>query len=401
MKSESKIRNSFCSIIAAVISFGSTASADTVPEMFSRPVEWRIGTEVTSAAVLATNSYLRGDNTLGKKISDTFGGALRADFSFNPATREGMLYPGLYQGIGLGMSGYLPKELLGTSMSVYVYQGAPIYCFNDRLSLGYEWQFGAAFGWKHYNKDFSENNVAIGSPVTAHMGICFKLTYRLSDRWGLFFGAGANHYSNGNTSLPNKGVNTIGASIGFAYVLNPQRKQEDAANTITNGNDSKRWIYDIRAYGAWRKRAVAIGYPEEGVICPGKFGVMGLQLSPSYKINRYFAAGPSLDFQWDESGGIRPYWVEGSYNENIKFKRPPFGKQISLGLSAHAELTMPIFSIDIGLGYDFMHPKGEKSFYQSLTLKTFVSRNFYINTGYRLGNFKDPQNLMLGIGVRL
>ena len=48
-----------------------------------------------------------------------------------------------------------------------------------------------------------------------------------------------------------------------------------------------------------------------------------------------------------------------------------------------------------------VHPKGEKAFYQSLTLKTFVTRHLYINTGYRLGDFKDPQNLMLGIGIRL
>ena len=154
-------------------------------------------------------------------------------------------------------------------------------------------------------------------------------------------------------------------------------------------------------YGAWRKRGMSIGYLDEGVICPGKFGVIGLQMSPLYRINRYVAAGPSLDFQWDESGGLKPYWVEDSYDDNIKFRRPPFGKQISLGLSAHAELTMPIFSINIGLGYDFLNPKGEKAFYQSLTLKTFVTRNLYINTGYRLGDFSDPQNLMLGIGIRL
>ena len=86
MKSESKIRNKILSVIAAVASLGSTAAADTVPEMFSRPVEWRIGAEAMSAGVLPTNSYLRGENSKEKRISAAFGGALRADFSFNPAT---------------------------------------------------------------------------------------------------------------------------------------------------------------------------------------------------------------------------------------------------------------------------------------------------------------------------
>lgn len=62
---------------------------------------------------------------------------------------------------------------------------------------------------------------------------------------------------------------------------------------------------------------------------------------------------------------------------------------------------MPIFAVNVGLGYDFLNPKGNKRFYQSLTLKTFITRNIFLNVGYRLGNFKDPQNLMLGVGVRL
>lgn len=52
------------------------------------------------------------------------------------------------------------------------------------------------------------------------------------------------------------------------------------------------------------------------------------------------------------------------------------------------------------MGYDIVNPKGDKAFYQSLTLKTFITRHIFINTGYRLGSFKDPQNLMLGVGVR-
>ena len=61
----------------------------------------------------------------------------------------------------------------------------------------------------------------------------------------------------------------------------------------------------------------------------------------------------------------------------------------------------PIFSVNAGVGYDFVNPKGDKRFYQSLALKTFVTDKLYLNVGYRLGDFKDPQNLMLGLGLRL
>ncbi|MGN1228679.1 MAG: hypothetical protein ACI4T5_03380 [Prevotella sp.] len=52
------------------------------------------------------------------------------------------------------------------------------------------------------------------------------------------------------------------------------------------------------------------------------------------------------------------------------------------------------------MGYNLLNPEGEKRFYQSLALKTFVTRRAYLYTGYRLGSFKDPQNLMLGLGYR-
>ena len=49
------------------------------------------------------------------------------------------------------------------------------------------------------------------------MGLGVKLHYALSQRWTLSLGVDGVHYSNGNTSWPNAGVNSIGATIGVAY----------------------------------------------------------------------------------------------------------------------------------------------------------------------------------------
>ena len=117
--------------------------------------------------------------------------------------------------------------------------------------------------------------------------------------------------------------------------------------------------------------------------------------------NRWVAAGGSLDLQWDESAGLEEYWIEGTSDEYIKLLRPPFLKQTSVGVSAHAELAMPIFSLNAGMGLNILNPKGDRRFYQTLTLKAFISKHIFLNAGYRLGSFKDPQNLMLGFGVRL
>ncbi len=398
-----KTLNRRACIIALTIAgcLGLTAAeTDTIPSGFARNPRWSIGAEATPAHVFATNGFFRGWNPDEKKINSSFSGGLRAGFSFSPESREGILYPGTYQGLGVDIHRFFSGKPLGSPVSVFVYQEAPVAEFSDRLWLGYEWKFGAAMGWRHLTgQDAIDYTVPVSTSVTARMSMALKLHYRLSDRWSLSAGVEATHFSNGNTSLPNNGVNTLGAAVGLAYTINPMPQRPVSRPALEAEADRGRWFYDIVAYGAWRRRIVTV--TDAPTLCPGKFGVAGFQFSPMRQFNRMFAAGAALDLQFDESAGLAPYWVEGTYQDGIKFRRPPFGKQISAGLSAHAELIMPIFALNAGIGYDFITPKGDKSFYQSLTLKTFVTRKVFLNVGYRLGNFKDPQNLMLGLGVRL
>lgn len=399
---------------AAITLFPFAASmADTIPSGFSRPLLWSIGAELSPAFVPGSVGFSddidyivglsRGgsDNQPGH-VRGRFSASVKAAFRFAGDTREGMLYPGVYQGFGIGLNSFFPHSQFGTPVSAYVYQGAPIVRLSSRLSLGYEWKFGAAFGWKHHYDDEHQYIREVSTSVTAMLAAGLNLRYSLSDRLTLAFGLEAAHFSNGNTSMPNSGINSIGATAAITYLLYAPRKNAPEPDAMLVAEaDKGRWIYDIVAYGAWRRRIVDVGDPVESELCPGRFGVAGLQFSPMRTLNRWVAVGPALDLQWDESAGLAPYWVDGSHGENIKFQRPPFGKQIKAGLSAHAELTMPVFCVNAGLGYDFVNPQGDSRFYQSLTLKTFVTSHVFLNVGYRLGKFKNPQNLMLGIGVRL
>jgi hypothetical protein len=72
-----------------------------------------------------------------------------------------------------------------------------------------------------------------------------------------------------------------------------------------------------------------------------------------------------------------------------------------MGMSLRTEFTMPIFSINFGIGHNVIY-KGDdhNGFYQVLILKTFITRNIFLHTGYRLNKFHDPENLMMGIGYR-
>lgn len=71
---------------------------------------------------------------------------------------------------------------------------------------------------------------------------------------------------------------------------------------------------------------------------------------------------------------------------------------MSLGVMGVAE---PIFAVNAALGLNALRPDGERIFYQALTLKVSPHPRFYINIGYQLYDFQHPQNLNLGIGVRI
>lgn len=152
-------------------------------------------------------------------------------------------------------------------------------------------------------------------------------------------------------------------------------------------------------YGATRKR----GFVKEGIptLVPGSFGIVGLNFAPMYNFNNYFRAGLSVDAQFDESANIKDYKLVGTYGDDIKFHRPPFREQFAVGLSLRAELVMPIFSINVGIGRNMIYSGDDtEGFYQILALKTYVTRHLFLHVGYQLSKFKDPNNLMLGIGYR-
>ena len=108
--------------------------------------------------------------------------------------------------------------------------------------------------------------------------------------------------------------------------------------------------------------------------------------------------------QYDESANIGNHVANDNFPsdpDELQFYRPPFREQFSAGLSLRAEIVMPIFSINLGIGKNFFcHGADNNSFYQTFVLKTNITKHLFLHTGYQLYRFKDPNNLMLGIGFR-
>lgn len=330
---------------------------------------------------------LEGENSLGRPLK--ISAAADIQYAF--------VLPESYQGIGVSVFSLFDHKDTGTPFSIYVFQSATIAQLSPMLSLDYEWNFGASFGWHSY--DESPFNTIMGSKVNAYINGSIMLTWQVSKDWKIAVGPDMTHFSNGHTDIPNAGLNTIGLRLDVARTFGNKIISEPE-ESITEDRDWKKKIsIDLTMYGALKK--FAWRHEDETYIADGRFGVGGLHINPFYDFDRHFRAGVSLDMNFDESANIMDHVAGVSPEKEIKFYRPSFSEQSAIGLSVRAELVMPVFSVHFGIGHNLIY-KGDdfKGFYQILALKTHITRRLYIHTGYQFRDFNNPDNLLIGLGWR-
>ena len=365
-----------------------------------RKLTHRVGLDIRPGLMAQDNPFFKGENEAGKTIRHALSTHLKYSFQFSKDSEIGRLYPHAYQGIGVSYHYLDNQRELGSPVSVYAFQGSRIARLSRTLSLDYEWNFGASFGWKKHDAFTNAYNGAVGSKINAYINLGFLLNWQLAPRWNLTAGLDLTHFSNGNTHYPNSGVNLIGARIGVVRTFGPAAEEasRETMELPVRERFQPHFTYDLIIYGATRKRAML----NEGspYMIPGSFGLVGLNFHPMYNFNRYFRAGVSLDAQYDESANVENHYAGGG-PDDPKFFKPPFREQFSVGFSARGELVMPIFSINLGVGYNvFQKGKDTQGWYQILALKTSLTRHLFLHVGYQLSKFKDPNNLMLGLGWR-
>ena len=347
-------------------------------------------------AILHTNDFLRGNNPEVRTMNHNISYHLKYAFSAPEQSREARIYRDAYQGVGISYNDF--NHQLGNPVNVYLFQGARVTSLGSRMSLNYEWNLGLAFGWKPYDEDSNPDNRVIGSKVTAYIGLDFYARWILSRYVDVKFGIGAAHYSNGNTQYPNLGLNTAQLSVGTAYYINRHTcrllYRHEQLPSVEHSV-----IYDLVLFGAWRQRGVyEDGYP---YALNGKSAVMGFNFNPMYNLNHWLRLGASLDGIYDRTANL--YYDVNYINPdtNDQYHRPSASKQMTLGMSARVEFTMPYFDINFGIGHNFLNAKNDfGGVYEVLALKAHVTRRAMLHIGYSLKDFHTPKHLMLGMGWR-
>jgi hypothetical protein len=363
----------------------------------------RVEVEAVPGLILKTNDFLRGNNGEVRTMNHAFTAKVKYAFAPPSGSMEARLYKGVYQGVGLAYHDLNPQ--LGHPVSLFLFQGATIKTIVNRLSFDYEWNLGLAYGWKNYDAQSHPDNRVIGSKMTAHINVDLYLRYRLSNEWDLNLGASITHYSNGNTSFPNAGLNIAGIKASAAYYFNRRQasgdsRQEDHS-LFTDQSSLPKWVWDLTLYGAWKRKGIET---EAGTYAiPGKFGVGGFNLNPLYCINRWLNVGPSFDAFYDSSANLQIDIHKDREPTEEDVHMAPWHKRVALGFSGRVEFVMPYFTINFGIGHNVVNAKTEdlKGFYEILALKIHILRKSYIHIGYSLYDFYYPNNLMLGLGLHL
>lgn len=354
--------------------------------------------KLSGGQVFKTNDFVSGGNSI------PFYGAASLKFGVSSIGNrwQDIAYGMPYYGLGVYVADFGRKHDLGRPVSVYLLQGAMLAKISNRLTVNYEWNLGASFGWKKYDPFDNPENVAIGADLNAHVGAAVYLKWYLSPWLDLHFGADLTHFSNGAQRMPNKGMNMYSIFIEASYNFNRKHIREAYNPDLVPPPYEKHLVSDV--YATISSRGIQVdttgtNLPSEYV--DHKFKVLGLNYSLMYAPNYRYRYGVGVDLTYDESGGS---WAERVKNPRddkwydvVRYGK--VGQRLSLGATVKGEVVLPGYSIFANLGWQLYkgNPK-ESRFYQILGVKVYLRENFFGTFGIRANHFSRAQYLFWSLG---
>jgi hypothetical protein len=158
----------------------------------------------------------------------------------------------------------------------------------DRFSFFNRTGIGVAYLTKRFDLANNSSNVAIGSHLNVHFTLKWGVNYHLGDKWILNGGISLDHFSNGNSRDPNRGLNNLTGYVGASYYLGQRTpKKQPLADSLIRKN----YCEIFASVGGKQPRSLSSGY----------FLTSSLSFSLTRSVFRAVHFGVGADLFYDSS----------------------------------------------------------------------------------------------------
>ncbi|GAC1425288.1 MAG: acyloxyacyl hydrolase [Flavisolibacter sp.] len=264
-----------------------------------------------------------------------------------------------YWGLSLFSGNTGSRRYMGRMKGIFPFIGFTLLHvknFESALQTG----FGVGFVDKPYNLKTNHKNVLIGSRGNAFIQFLWRNQLRVSERIGLEGGLSFSHLSNGNTKLPNLGLNIPAFYVGLSY-----RRAHQTNNQISG-------------FGKGEKK-MGLAFT----------GSLGLKQAPWIRSKRYGTTIIEAELQRQKRLGIRfgagvAFFYDPSKHHMYLDSIVTLGKTsmpvLNSGPFISYEKILGKFSIPIQFGFS-LFASDTGPFFQNLGFRYRLNHHFFLNAG--------------------
>jgi hypothetical protein len=354
--------------------------------------------------------FLRGDFEYGSVIpsvdlpdfvTDVTGGSIEAGWQATGSNRYDHLLG--YPAYGFGFLTYtFPQtDSLGKPNAFYLFLNAPFKRWN-KFSLNYILRLGMSYNWEPADPVSNPFHAALGSYRNLYISAGAEGQWLIGEQLSASVGLKFAHFSNGQSSLPNAGMNLLTPHIGLKYDFNggsrpeyikypkPEYTEKSMEYYVTLGNGIRQIFFTPK------DSLVASRVPRQGVSYP----VYNISMAAQYQFGWVGKFGGGVDLiYW---GAYDPQVELGAGNV-IQAVKHPFSDYLQLGVFVSYEFVLNNISIVAQPGFRVIRKDYEgrpTDFYQHLFLKYHL-RDLILGVGIRAVNFGQAEYIEWSIGYRI
>jgi hypothetical protein len=262
----------------------------------------------------------------------------------------------------------LGSDILGNSHSLYLYIESDII---KKPKWNWFYNLGAGVGIvdNPYDPETNPLNIVNGSVTNAFLRVSTGASVSINSKNAIGLNGGLFHLSNGNTSLPNWGINTLYASVSWKYRIS------DTIYKIPESSIKTGYKQRVTAYGS-------MGFKEERPLDGEKYLISDFHINYWRKHRPAFAWGAGATLIYDESSK-KMLW-RGENEEIISLQDYQVNGEDYISAAIHAGYMLcmhPVyFSVEFGV---YVYSTPDRDILNRWLLEIYITHNTRVYGGLK------------------